>query len=80
MVVFPIRHVTQNHIIIKTTVKATVMDTATASLENKPLKETEAPPDDASPGPGCDPLPAAIKRKNKKIKQITIGKFQLWLK
>lgn len=45
------------------------MDTATASLENKPLKETEAPLDDASPEPGCDQLPAAIKRKNKTKKR-----------
>lgn len=33
------------HFTLKTTVKAIVMDTATASLENKPLTETERPPD-----------------------------------
>lgn len=43
------------------------MDTATASLENKPLKGTEGPLDDASPGPGCNQLPAAMKRKTTKI-------------
>lgn len=62
MVAFPISHATQNHITIQveTTVKATVMDTATASLENKPLKETEGPLDAASPAPGCDQLAAVI--------------------
>lgn len=43
--------------------KATVMDTASASLENKPLKGTEAPLDDAFPGPGCDQLAMVIKAK-----------------
>lgn len=52
----------------KTTVKATAMDTATASLENKPLKETEGPLDDASPGPGYDELAAGMKRKTRKKK------------
>lgn len=42
--------------VTKTTVKAPLMDTATAFLENKPLKETEGPLDDASPEPGCDQL------------------------
>lgn len=40
------------------------MDTATASLENKPLKETEGPLDDSSPGPGCYQLAAVIQIKN----------------
>lgn len=39
------------------------MDTATASLENKPLKETEGPLDDSSPGPGCYQLAAVIQTK-----------------
>lgn len=39
------------------------MDTASASLENKPLKETEEPLDDAFPGPGCDPLATDIQIK-----------------
>lgn len=43
--------------------KATVVDTASASLENKPLKETEEPLDDAFPGPGCDQLPTVIQIK-----------------
>lgn len=43
--------------------KATVMDTGSASLENKPLKEPEEPLDDAFPGPGCDQLAAVIQTK-----------------
>lgn len=39
------------------------MDTASASLGNKPLKETEEPLDDAFPGPGCDQLAAVIQVK-----------------
>lgn len=39
------------------------MDTATASLENKPLKETEGPLDDASLGTGYNQLAAGMKRK-----------------
>lgn len=45
------------------------MDTATASLENKPLKETEGPLDDSSLGPECYQLAAAMKRKKKKRKE-----------
>lgn len=45
--------------------KATVMDTASASLENKPLKGTEEPLDDAFPGPGCDQLAKVIKTKQR---------------
>lgn len=75
MVAFPILHAPQNH---GKQVEATVMDTATASsLDNKPLKETEGPLDEASPGPGLNRLPAAMRRK---IKQITISEFQVWLK
>lgn len=39
------------------------MDTASASLENKPLKGTEEPLDDAFLGPGCDQLATVIKTK-----------------
>lgn len=38
------------------------MDTATASLENKPLKATEEPLDDASPVPGYNQLAAVMTR------------------
>lgn len=55
---------THNH--KKKILKATVMDTATASLENKPLKETEGPLDDAFPVPGYNQLAAAMKRKTRK--------------
>lgn len=41
------------------------MDTATASLENKPLKETEGPLDAASLGPGCNRLATVMKRKTR---------------
>lgn len=41
------------------------MDTATASLENKPLKETVRPPADAFPGLVCAPLAAAMKKGKK---------------
>lgn len=43
--------------------KATVMDTASAFLENKPLKGTEAPLDDVFPGLGCDQLARVIKAR-----------------
>lgn len=43
--------------------KATVMDTASASLENKPLEGTEEPLDDAFPGPGCDQLATVITKQ-----------------
>lgn len=43
--------------------KATVMDTASTSLGNKPLKETEEPLDDAFPGPGCGQLATVIQIK-----------------
>lgn len=45
------------------------MDTATASLENKPLKGTEEPLDDAFPGPGCDQL-ASHQDKTKDSRQL----------
>lgn len=37
------------------------MDTATASLGNKPLKESEGPLVGSFPEPGCDQLAAAMK-------------------
>lgn len=40
------------------------MDTATASLENKPLKQTARLLDDVSQVPGCDQLAAAKRREN----------------
>lgn len=46
------------------------MDTATASLVNKPLKETERPLDDASPVPGCYQLAAHTKIKQEKINRF----------
>lgn len=39
------------------------MDTASTSLGNKPLKETEEPLDGAFPGPGCDQLATVIQSK-----------------
>lgn len=39
------------------------MDTATASLENKPLKETEGPLDDDSPVPGYNQLAADMTKQ-----------------
>lgn len=42
------------------------MDTASASLENKPLKETEAPLDDASHGPGFYQLATGVRMKQRK--------------
>lgn len=47
----------------KTIINATVMDTANASWENKPLKETEGLLDDASPVLGCYRLAADIQTK-----------------
>lgn len=43
----------------------TVVDTASASLENKPLKGTEEPLDVAFPGPGCDQLAAIINTEQR---------------
>lgn len=47
--------------------KATVLDTASASLGNKPLKEPEEPLDDAFPGPGCDQLATAVQNKQTQV-------------
>lgn len=47
------------------------MDTATASLVNKPLKETEGPLDDVSPVHGCHQLAAHMKIKQEKINRFT---------
>lgn len=56
-------HAMSNH--KKTIINATVMDTASASWENKPLKETEGLLDDASPVLGCYLL-AAVMQTNEK--------------
>ena len=53
------------------------MDTATASLENKPLKETEEPLDDASHGPGWLQLAAAMQRNQE---QKLNKQNKVWLK
>lgn len=55
----------------QTTVKATVMDTATASLENKPLKETEGPLDDVFPAHECGRLAAAKHKLKNNISENT---------
>lgn len=41
------------------------MDTATASLGNKPLKNTEGPPDDASPAHEYNQLAEDRKRNTR---------------
>lgn len=58
----------------ETTVKAKVMDTASASLENKPLKETEEPLDDASHGPEWLQLASAMQgRQEQKQNKFKSG-------
>lgn len=56
------------------------MDTATASLVNKPLKETEGPPVDASPGCGCNQLAEAMKRKTRNKDGYHQHSLDFWLK
>lgn len=50
---------------LKITSDTTVRDTATASLENKPLIETPGPLDDASPGLGWWQPPAVTCQKSR---------------
>lgn len=54
------------------------MDTATASLENKPLKATVRPPGDAFPGL-VYAQHAAVTKKERKQKIITNKRFQTWI-
>lgn len=54
------------------------MDTATASLENKPLKVTVRPPGDAFPGL-VYVQHAAVTKKERKQKIITNKRFQTWI-
>lgn len=50
------------------------MDTASASLENKPLKETEEPLDDASHGPEWLQLASAMQgRQEQKQNKFKSG-------
>lgn len=50
------------------------MDTASASLENKPLKGTEEPLVDAFPGSGCDQLARVIKTRQ----QTHVSWWHVW--